>query len=184
MMILALAITTIANFYPANDPCKREAKPRDIPEDIWCEMKQHCGWAQVGSEQSSMGLIRTATTEKARVITLPGSTIMTNKLPRMFRAQINGKGYNVPCTMMPAFFHAYGSAKNRLLQFSNRVLKPTYAESLRGADTFTDAYKGSLILSQVGKSRGVDNCYRIRHAKDKALEKIASMITCKKMPMP
>ena len=184
MMIIALAITTIANFYPANDPIKRTAKPKGIPEDIWREMEQHCDWAQVGSEQAAMGLIRAATTQYARVITLPGSTVMTNKLPKMFRSQVNGRGYNVYSTMMPAFFHAYESAKDRLRQFNNLVLKPTYAESLRGADTFTDAYKGILIPSQFGKSRGVDNCYRIRHAKDKSLENIASMITCKKCLCP
>ena len=184
MMILALAVTTIANFYPANDPCKRESRPRDIAEDIWCDMKQHCGWAQIGSEQTSMGLIRAATTEKARVITLPGSTMMTNKVPRMFRTQIDGKGYNVPCTMMPPFFHAYGSAKERLLHFTNRVLKPIYAESLRGGDTYTNAYKISLIPSQVDKSQGVDTCYRIRHAKDQELEAISSMITCQKCMCP
>ena len=34
MMVIALAITNIANFYPANDPIKRTAMPRGIPDDI------------------------------------------------------------------------------------------------------------------------------------------------------
>ena len=184
MMIIALAITTIANLYPANDPIKRTARPSGIPEDIWRDMDQHCEWAHVGSEQTAMGLIRAASNQRARVIILPGSTTMTNELPRMFRAQANGRIYNVYSIMMPAFFHAYGNAKDRLRQFDLPVLKPTYGEALRGADTFSYACKGSLIPSQIGKSCGVDNCYRIRHAKDKALEKIASMITCKKCLCP
>ena len=166
MTVIAMAVSVIANFYPAEDPDKRKAIPRGISDDAMVDLAPHCDWAHVGSEQAAAGLLRVISNPLARVITLPASTTMTNELPKFFSTQINGIVYQVFTIMMPASLRAYGKVKAQLRKFDMPTIMPSYAEVLQGADTFCDAYQ-VRSESQVSRNRGVDNCLKNCHAKNK-----------------
>ena len=83
-MVTAMALSMIANFYPAEDPDKRQAILRGMSGDAMVDLAQHCEWAHMGSQQAATGLLKAAINPLARVITLPASATMTNELPKFF----------------------------------------------------------------------------------------------------